>query len=129
MVGPHSSHADVPADAQFLGTWHRAQGDFNLLHVGTAPGHGKPESSPTSPPDTHTCRLATSQGLHRFPGLHRLGKGCGQAWQLLPGPLTPVIRKEAKASFSTRPSSLSALRPRHTHFFFLEVARGRKFPS
>lgn len=84
----HSSRAAVPTDAQSLGTWHHAQGEFNLPRVGMMPGHGKPEpssQSPTLPPDTHTCCLAASQGLHRFPGLSSLGTGCGQPWQLPPG--------------------------------------------
>lgn len=48
----------------------------------------RPPPTPTLPPDTHTCCLAASQGLHRFPGLSSLGTGCGQPWQLLPGPST-----------------------------------------
>lgn len=96
---PRGSHAVVPADARFLGTWHHAQGEFNLPNVGMMPGYGKPEFSPqppTLPPDTHTCCLAVSQGLHRFPGLRSLGTGCGQPWQLLPGPSTASDWEEGK---------------------------------
>lgn len=46
---PRGSHAVVPADARFLGTWHHAQGEFNLPNVGMMPGYGKPEFSPPTP--------------------------------------------------------------------------------
>lgn len=63
---------------QMPSSWARgiAPGVSSTFHVlAWRRGMASLSSPPTSPPDTHTCCLAASQWLHRFPGRHSLGKG------------------------------------------------------
>lgn len=106
---PSPSYDAMPADAHSLGTWHPARGEFNLPRVGTVPGAPRARilpRPPPSPPDTHACRLAASQGLHRFRGLHSLGSGqpgsCCLAFR------KTLIGKSAQASFLAQPLSFRA---------------------
>jgi hypothetical protein len=86
-------------------------------------------SPPTSAPDTHTCCLAASQGLHRFPGLCSLGTGRGQSWQLLPGPSDASDGEGGKGQgrFSAQPSLLG-IQNSSMHLFSM-VVRGQKVLS
>lgn len=106
----HSSHAAVPADAQFLGTWHHAQGEFNLPHVGMMPGHGKLEFS-SHPPSCPLTLIHTVWQLAR----HSTGSQVCTVWARAVGSLgscclallLPLIGKKAKAGFLGQPSLLN----------------------
>lgn len=53
-----------------------APGVSSTFHVlAWCRGMASLSSPPQLTPNTHTCCLAASQGLHSFPGRHSLGKG------------------------------------------------------